>query len=110
MGLPVPGWGEFAGAAALRPAAGADAGGLRSSPGWQPATAGLFAQQGREPDGVGRAAAGSVPPRAEGREPAADRHRWLSRIGGRDPDGLSAGPASALLGAQDAQYSGEGTP
>jgi hypothetical protein len=32
---------------------------------------------------------------------------WLSRPGGSHRDGVSAGAAPALLGAQDAQYSGE---
>src|SRR5579863_9580874 len=36
-----------------------------------------------------------------------DRHRRLSRTGGGDSDDLSASAASALLGAQDAQYSGK---
>ena len=44
----------------------------------------------------------SKTPRTERREVAADRHRRLSRAGGRDRDRLSAGVASALLGAQDA--------
>ena len=47
--------------------------------GRHPATAGLSAQQGRKPERLGGAAPGSVPPRLAGREPAADRHRWLSR-------------------------------
>ena len=54
--------------------------------------------------------AGSVPPRVGGREPAANRHRRLCGAGGSHRDRLSPGTASALLGAQDAQHSGESTP
>ena len=43
----------------------------------------------------------------EGKQLGLIRHRRLCRAGGGDPDGLSAGAASALLGAQDAQHSGE---
>ena len=77
MGVSVRGRGKLAGAPSRWPTAGADAGGLQGAPGWQPAAAGLLAQQGREPDGVGGTAAGSVPSRAARREPALDRHRWL---------------------------------
>ena len=43
----------------------------------------------------------------EGKQLRLDRHRRLSRTGGGDSHRLSAGAASALLGAQDAQHSGE---
>ena len=43
----------------------------------------------------------------EGQQLGLDRHRRLSRAGGGHSDGVSAGAASALLGAQDAQHSGE---
>ena len=43
----------------------------------------------------------------EGQQLRLDRHRRLCRTGGGDSHRLSAGAASALLGAQDAQYLGE---
>src|SRR5436189_2490440 len=46
--------------------------------------------------------------RGAGRQaPGADRHRRLRGFGGGDSNGVSAGATSALLGAQDAEYSGE---
>jgi hypothetical protein len=49
-----------------------------------------------------------VSPWTDGQEPATDRYRWLCGTGGGDSDCLSPLPASTLLGAQNAQYSGEG--
>src|ERR671927_1527826 len=106
MGVPVPGRSELAGAASDGAEASADAGGLRRAARWTAAAAGLFAQPGRESARLGRAARRSVPARVAGREPATDPDRRLRRIGGGDSDGLSAGAASTLLGAQDAQYFG----
>ena len=65
----------------------------------RPSSAGLSAQPGREPGRLGGLAGRSVPPGTAGQPVAADRHRRLSRTGGRDPDGLSARGSSALLGA-----------
>src|SRR5271157_3838818 len=86
-----------------------DAGCLWSAPRRHPPTAGFSAHSGRKPSRLGGAVARSVSPRIRGQEPAADRHRWLSRPGGGHSDGLSAGATPALLGAQDAQYPGEST-
>src|SRR5215472_17719960 len=105
MGLAVSGWGQPAHAAAGGPPPGAPAGRLRSSPGRHAPPAGFSAQLGRKPACLGRTAPGSVSSRIARREPAADRHRWLPRAGSGYRDRLSAGPASALLGAQDAQHS-----
>src|SRR5437667_644766 len=69
--------------------------------------AGLSAQPGREPSRLGRLAAGLIPARAGRQAPGADRHRRLRGFGGGDSNGVSAGATSALLGAQDAQHSGE---
>src|SRR5438128_2134784 len=40
----------------------------------------------------------------EGPSTRLDPHRWLCRLGGGDSHGLSAGAASTLLGAQDAEH------
>src|SRR5437879_3847366 len=53
---------------------------------------------------IGRAAAGSVSARTRRAGAGADSHRWLCRLGGGDSHGLSAGAASTLLGAQDAEH------
>src|SRR5581483_10818303 len=106
MGVLVPGRRQLAGAAAQRPAAGADAGGLWRPAGRHPPTARFLAQPGGKPNCLGRAAGGSVSARGAGREAATDRHRRLPRAGGGDCDGVSPGAASALLGAQDAEPSG----
>src|SRR6478752_4180777 len=102
MGLFVSGWSELAGASPGGAEAGANAGGLRGEARRQPTAAGLSAQPGRESERLGRTAAGSVPARVGGKEPAVDCDRWLSWSGGSHSYGLSAGAASALLGAQDA--------
>ena len=52
---------------------------------------------------------GSLPGGLEGRSLHLIHHRRLCRIGGVDSHRLSASASSALLGAQDAQHSGEGT-
>src|SRR5579859_447050 len=109
MGVLVSGRSELAGTSSGGAETGANAGGLRGPARRQPATAGLSAQPGRESKRLGRTAARSVPARVGGKEPAVDCDRWLSWSGGSHSYGLSAGAASALLGAQDAQYSGEGT-
>src|SRR5271157_365741 len=109
MGLSVSGWREPAGTPAQWTATRADAGRLWGAPRRHPPTAGFSAHSGRKPSRRGGAVARSVSPRVRGQEPAADRHRWLSRLGGSDSDDLSAGAAPALLGAQDAQYPGEST-
>src|SRR5881296_1844206 len=88
----------------------ANAGRLRSAARREPATAGLPAQRGREPGGLGRLIERPVRAGAHGEPPAADRHRWLCGLGGGDSDRLSAREASALLGAQDAEHFGEGAP
>src|SRR5439155_14436173 len=108
MGLFVSRRNKPAGTTAGGAETGADAGGLRGTAGWQPATAGLFAQSGREPGGVGRIAARPVSPGRGRQKPAADHHRRVRRIGGRLTDGLPPRPASTLLGAQDAKHFGEG--
>src|SRR3974390_2201749 len=106
MGLSVSGRGKLAGAPADGTQAGADAGGLRGAGRRPAATAGLSAQPGRKPECLGRTTRGSVPARAAGRALAADPDRWLRGIGSSASDGLSPSAASALLGAQDAQYPG----
>src|SRR5579875_2726186 len=93
MGVPVPGGCELAGAAAGRSKARADAGGLRGAGGWDAPVAGLSAQSGREPGGLGRLFEQSVWARLERQEPAADRDRRLPRPGRRASDRLSAGEA-----------------
>src|SRR5262249_12204108 len=108
MGMPVLGRCELASASTGRAQAGPDAGGVWDTARRQTATADLSAQPGRKPERLGRAAGRSVSPRAARRELAVDPDRWLRGIGSRDSDGLSASTASALLGAQDAQYPGEG--
>ncbi len=75
---------------------------------WPSAIAGLSAQPGREPSRLGRFSQPPLRARPAGQASAADRHRRLPRTGGGDSDGLPAGEASALLGAQNAQYPGEG--
>ena len=62
-----------------------------------------FAQPGRKPGGLGRAARRSLSPRSGRRKPSAHRHRRLPRPGPCHRNGLPACAASALLGAQDAQ-------
>src|ERR1700752_218836 len=106
MGVLVPRWREPAGAAAERTQAGADAGGLRGAARRAAAVAGVSAQPGRKSGGLGGIAGRSVPARIERRESAVHLDRRLCGIGGGDSDGLSAGAAPALLGAQDAQYPG----
>src|SRR3974390_1335336 len=71
---------------------------------------GLSAQLGGKPDRLGRFAARPVPPGTERREAAADGDGWLSRTGSGHRNRLSAGAASALLGAQNAQHPGQGAP
>src|SRR5258708_7654476 len=107
--LSISGRSELAGAAARGGQAGADAGGLRSAARRHASLAGFFAQPGRESGRLGRPARGSVPPRVGGQTTGADRHRRLPGFSGGDSHGLSAGPTSALLGAQDAQSSGGST-
>ena len=70
--------------------------------------AGLPTQSGRKPGDVGRLAGEPVPTGSGGHEPGAHCDRWLSGSGCGHPGGLPARAAPALLGAQDAQYSGEG--
>src|SRR6185312_1674642 len=108
MGVFVSGRSELAGTSSGGAETGANAGGLRGAARRQPTAAGLSAQPGRESKRLGRTAAGSVPARAGRQESAADCDRWLSWSGGGHSHRLSAGAASALLGTQDAQYSGEG--
>src|SRR5439155_20548193 len=105
--LLVFGWSEPAGAASGGAQAGADVGGLRGAARRHPSFAGLPTQSGRESGGLGGAAAGSLSARAGRQAPGADRHRRLRGFGGGDSNGVSAGATSALLGAQDAEYSGE---
>src|SRR5579864_1819115 len=102
MGLFVSGRSELAGASSGGAETGANAGGLWSATRRQPAAAGFSAQPGRESERLGRTAPGSVPARVGGKEPAVDCDRWLSWSGRSHSYGLSAGAASALLGAQDA--------
>ena len=73
------------------------------------ALAGFFAQPGRRPGRLGRAAAGSLPARTGRAGTGTDSHRWLCRLGSGDSYGLSAGAASTLLGAQDAKHFRENT-
>src|SRR5215470_4397881 len=99
MGVLVLGWGEPAGAAANGTQAGTDAGGLRRAARRTAAVAGVFAQPGGKSERLGGIAGRSVPAGVARREPETDPDRRLRGIGGRDSDGLSAGTASALLGA-----------
>src|SRR6266542_4695473 len=99
MGVLVSGRSELAGATAGRTETRADAGGVRGAARWQPAIAGLFAQPGREPGGLGRLAARPLSARAGGEESAADRHRRVPGIGGSLTDRLPSRRASTLLGA-----------
>ena len=87
------------GAAAGGTQAGTDAGGVWDPAGWQPTLAGFHAQPGRRSGGLGRLAAGSLPTRIGRPIARSDSHRRLCRVGGGDSDGLSASPASTLLGA-----------
>jgi len=68
----------------------------------QPALAGLSAQPGRGVSGLGSTAGGSVSARARRPSAAVNPHRRLCWFGNGDSHCLSAGTASALLGAQDA--------
>ena len=68
------------------------------------ALAGLLAQPGRKSGRLGGAARRSVPPRTRRTPAGPDSHRWLCRPGGGDSHRLSARAASALLGAQGAEY------
>src|SRR5260370_6203894 len=110
MGLSVLGWSEPAGEKAGRPAAGADAGGLRGASRWKPPVVELSAQLGREPGGLGRSAAGSLSARAGRQEPEADGERWMRRTGGVESDGLPAGATSNLLGTPRAPHFSETSP
>ena len=103
------GRGEFASAPPGGAPTGADASGLGGACGRQPATVGIPAQSRREPGRLGRLIARSLPARAAGEELGFDRNRRLRRVGGGDRDDLSAGAASTLWGAQDAQPSREGS-
>src|SRR5712691_724471 len=100
--------GESADSAIGGAQAGADAGGLWSAPRRHSSPAGISAQPGGEPGGLGGLAPGSVPAWAGGQAAGLDRHRRLSRFGGGDSDRLSTGASSALLGAQNAQYFRQG--
>src|SRR5712691_7358954 len=100
--------GESADSAIGGAQAGADAGGLWGTPGRHSSPAGISAQPGGEPGGLGGLAPGSVPAWAGGQAAGLDRHRRLSRFGGGDSDRLSTGASSALLGAQNAQYFRQG--
>src|ERR1700683_4866071 len=97
--LSISGRGELAGAAAGGTQAGTDAGGVWDPAGWQPTLAGFLAQPGRRSGGLGRLATGSLPARTGRPIARSDSHRWLCRVSGGDSDGLSASPASTLLGA-----------
>src|SRR5690348_3558360 len=99
MGVLISGRSELAGASSGGAETGAIAGGLRGAARRQRSAAGLSAQPGRAPKRLGRTAAGSVPARLGGKEPAVDCDRWLSWTGRSHSHGLSAGAASALLGA-----------
>src|SRR5579864_2303101 len=106
MGALVPGWCEPAGAAAGRTQASANAGGLRCATRWAAPVVGISAQSGGKSERLGGIAGGSVPARLARGESAVDSDRRLRGTSSSDPDGLSAGAAPALLGAQNAQYPG----
>ena len=92
MGLLVSGRSKLAGATTDRSETRADAGGVWSTAGWQPAITSLFAQPGREPGGLGRFAARSLSARLGRQEPASDCQRRMPGIGGSPADCLSRVP------------------
>ena len=97
-------WGQLAGEPADGPQASADAGDLWHPLGRMLAPVSFPAQSGRGPGGLGSALTRSVPARIGTSSPAFNSHRWLCRVSDGDSHRLSAGLASALLGAQNAQH------